>query len=92
MRFTWDPRKAKANLRKHGVSFNEAMDAFQNPYAKLWVDPEHSGSEDRYQLLAQSQLRQVLLLVIHCYPSNDAVRIFSARQASKSERKQYYED
>ncbi|MYM89955.1 BrnT family toxin [Rugamonas sp. FT82W] len=92
MRFEWDPRKAKANLRKHGVSFEEAKDAFRDPYAQSWLDSGHADVEDRYQLLAQSRHRDVLLLISHCFPSGDSVRIISARRASKSERKRYFQE
>ena len=92
MRFEWDPRKAKANLRTHGVSFAEAMAAFQDPHAQLWFDSTHTTVEDRYHLLAHSQQRDLLLLISHCYPSDDTVRIISARKAAKSERKQYFEE
>lgn len=92
MRFEWDPRKATANLRKHGVSFEDAQDAFRDPHAKSWFDSELAVFEDRYQLLAQSRRRNILLLISYCFPSDDRVRIISARRASKSEKKQYLED
>jgi len=92
VRFEWDPRKATANLRKHGVSFEDAQDAFRDSHAKSWFDSEHAVFEDRYQLLAQSRRRNILLLISYCFPSDDRVRIISARRASKSEKKQYLED
>ncbi|MES2162254.1 MAG: BrnT family toxin [Pseudomonadota bacterium] len=92
MRFEWDARKAQINLRKHGVSFDEAKDAFRDPYAQSWLDSGHAEFGDRYQLLAQSRRRDVLLLISYCLPSDDRVRIISARRASKLERKQYSEE
>ena len=92
MRFEWDPRKAKINLRKHGVSFDEAKDAFRDPYAQSWLDSEHAEFEDRYQLLAQSRRRDILLLISYCFKNDGRVRIISARRASKLERKQYSEE
>ncbi|WP_332853782.1 BrnT family toxin [Duganella sp. S19_KUP01_CR8] len=92
MRFEWDARKAKTNLRKHGVSFEEAMDAFQDLFSQSWLDSEHSNFEDRYQLLAQSQHRDIILLISYCSPSDDTVRVISARKASRLERKQYFEE
>ncbi|ELX10081.1 hypothetical protein Jab_2c21680 [Janthinobacterium sp. HH01] len=92
MRFEWDALKAKTNLRKHGVSFDEAQDAFLDPYAQSWLDSEHIDHQDRYQLLAQSRQREILLLISYCFLGDDGVRIISARRASKSERKQYSEE
>ncbi|RFP14629.1 MULTISPECIES: BrnT family toxin [unclassified Duganella] len=92
MRFEWDARKARSNLRKHGVSFDEAKDAFRDPYAQSWLDSGHADHEDRHQLLAQSRRREILLLISYCFLGDDGVRIISARRASKSERKQYSEE
>ena len=79
-RFEWDPKKAAANLRKHGVSFDDA---------KLIDDPDHSDEEDRFVLLGlSSSLR--LLVVCHCYRSEgNAIRIISARKAEGNERNSY---
>ena len=82
MRFEWDARKAKANLRKHGVSFDEARTVFDDPNATLSFDPEHSGSEDRFVLQGYSE-KVRLLRVCHCYRRGDVVRIISARKASQ---------
>jgi len=87
--FEWSGRKASANRRKHGVSFDEAKSAFLDENARVIPDPEHSEDEDRFILLGLSiQLR--LLVVVHCYREvDDVIRIISARKADRSERKQY---
>ena len=89
LRFDWDPRKARANRIKHGVSFDEAKTAFLDEYARIIPDPEHSDDEERFVLLGMSVgLR--LLVVCHCYrePGN-LIRIIPARRADKSERREY---
>ena len=87
--FSWDGRKARANLHKHGVSFEEAATAFSDGNARLIHDPGHSLDEDRFVLLGfSSKLR--ILVVCHSYRADDAtIRIISARRASRHERKQY---
>ena len=91
LRFEWDPRKAAANLRKHGVSFSEAQTAFTDEHGLLIDDPEHSTEEDRFILLGVSATSR-LLVVVHCYRANDhVIRIISARKADRVERRQYEE-
>ena len=89
LRFEWDERKAAANRRKHGVSFEEARTVFFDESALLRPDDDHSDDEDRFVLLGLSaQLRT--LVVCHCYRQQDEViRIISARKASAFERGQY---
>ena len=88
LRFEWDPRKASANLAKHGVSFEEAQTAFSDEGALLLDDPE-SANEDRFVLLGLSAKLRVLV-VVHCYRGEDAViRLISARKADRLERQQY---
>jgi hypothetical protein len=89
LRFEWDPRKAAANLRKHGVSFSEAETVFTDERALLIDDPAHSADEDRFLLLGLSaELR--LLVVSHSYRRGDTViRLISAWKATRSERRQY---
>ncbi len=89
LRFEWDPAKARANRRRHGVSFAEAETAFTDEHGLLLDDPEHSLEEDRFVLLGLSaQLR--LLLVVHCYREGEnAIRLISARKATRHEREQY---
>jgi hypothetical protein len=89
LRFEWDPKKAAANLRKHGVSFQDAQTVFSDENAKLIDDPDHSEEEDRFVLLGlSSSLR--LLVVCHCYRSEgNVIRIISARKAEDHERNSY---
>ena len=87
--FEWDKRKASDNRRKHGISFEEARSAFLDENARVIPDPEQSDDEDRFILLGLS-VRLRLLVVVHCYrQQEDVIRIISARQAERSERKQY---
>ena len=89
MRFAWDRAKARENVEKHGVSFEEASSVFADENARLKLDPEHSQTEDRFLLLGFSaKLR--MLIVCHAYRENDEViRIISARRATPNERRQY---
>lgn len=89
LRIEWDPRKAASNLKKHGVSFEEAASAFSDEHARLIRDPDHSEEEDRFVLLGLSWSLRVLV-VCHCYrESAEVIRIISARRANRSERDQY---
>ena len=89
LRFEWDERKASANERKHGVSFDEARSVFFDERARLIDDPEHSEDEDRLILMGLSNSLR-LLLVCHCYRSEaNVIRIISARKATPSESKSY---
>ena len=87
--FEWDSKKAAANEKKHGVSFDEARTVFFDENAKLIDDPDHSAEEDRFVLLGLSSSLKVML-VCHCYrKEGNVIRIISARKASKHESKQY---
>jgi uncharacterized protein len=89
LRFEWDARKATANLKKHGVTFEEAKSVFVDEHAKLIDDPDHSDDEDRFVLLGLSSALR-LLLVCHCYRGDDGViRIISARKAAAKESRSY---
>lgn len=91
LRFDWDSAKAKANQRKHGITFEEALTVFYDEQGLFMPDPEHSESEDRFVLLGLSQALK-LLAVCHCYrESEEIIRIISARKADRSERRQYNE-
>lgn len=90
LRFSWDPAKAAGNVRKHGVSFEEAVTAFGDPLSLTMRDPEHSESEDRFVLLGLSANTR-LLVVVHAERGDDDIRIISARLASRRERTQYEE-
>ncbi len=88
LRFEWDAQKSKANRRKHGVSFEEAVTVFSDEHAILIADPEHSAAEDRFALLGLSaDLRA--LVVCHCYRREEVIRVISARRATRREREQY---
>jgi uncharacterized DUF497 family protein len=89
MRFDWDPRKAAANLRKHSVSFEEASTVFADDYSLTGTDPDHSAGEERFITLGMSQSGR--LLVVSHTEQADTIRIFSARRATRSERKLYEE-
>ena len=87
----WDERKSAANLKKHGVSFEEAKTVFYDENALLISDPEHSQSEDRFLMLGYSWQGRTLV-VAHCYREDDTViRIISARKAERDEQRQYLE-
>ena len=87
--FVWDEKKARENLEKHKISFEEAQTVFSDPNARMIFDTEHSFDEERFILLGiSSGLR--LLIVCHSYRENNMViRIISARKATKNEQKQY---
>jgi uncharacterized DUF497 family protein len=87
--FTWDPAKARANEKKHGVSFDEARTVFLDERARLLVDPDHSVDEDRFILLGLSARLRVLVVVHAYWESAGLIRIISARKATPRERVQY---
>ena len=90
MNFEWDEDKAKINLQKHGVSFEEAQTVFYDENALLIDDPDHSEDEERFIILGLSAGTR-LLVVCHCYRASETViRIISARKATRKETK-YYE-
>jgi len=90
LRFDWDPRKAAANERKHGVTFEEARTVFFDEQGLLAADDDEE-EEDRFVLLGLSGALR-MLLVCHCYREDDGViRIISARKANRQERRQYEE-
>ena len=89
LRFEWDPRKANANLKKHGISFEEAKSVFYDDRARLIDDPDHSDDEDRFVLLGLSHSLRIVV-VCHCYRGDgDLIRIISARKATARESKAY---
>ena len=83
-RFEWDETKAAANLRKHGVPFEEAASVFFDPLAYTFGDPDHSVGEQRLLTFGFSQLGR-LLAVVHAERGR-AIRIISARKATRHER------
>jgi uncharacterized protein len=90
MSFTWDPRKARINQRRHGVSFEEARTVFGDPLAVTFGDPAHSEGEFRSLTFGQS-VRGRLLLVVHVELEGGTIRIISARIATRGERQHYEE-
>jgi hypothetical protein len=89
MRVEWDPRKARENLRKHGVSFEEASSVFFDSLAATGDDPDHSADERRFVTFGVSSLGRVLV-VAHA-ERGDAIRIISARRTTRAERNLYEE-
>jgi uncharacterized protein len=89
MEFEWDPAKAAENLRRHGVSFNEAVTVFGDSLSTTVADPDHSAEEDRHITIGWSSAGR-LLLVAHT-ERGDRIRIISARTLSRNERRAYEE-
>lgn len=88
-RFIWDVDKHNANIRKHGISFNEASSVFDDDNALYLPDERHSEYEERYIVIGMSD-KLNMLLVCHCYRSNDSlIRLISARRATKQESSLY---
>lgn len=88
VRFVWDRRKAATNLKKHGVSFEEASTAFDDELGAYYPDSLH---DDRFILIGYSR-KQRLLYVVHAQVTRDAIRIISARKATKHEKTRYEND
>ena len=86
-RFTWDPKKAASNLRKHGVSFEEALTVFGDPLARIHDDPLHSERESR-EIIVGHSTRGRLLLVSFAEQAG-VIRLISARRATRHERRDY---
>jgi hypothetical protein len=89
LRFEWDPAKAATNLRKHGVSFDEARSVFSDERAKLIADPDHSADEERFILLGLSARLRLLVVCHCCRGQGDVIRIISARKATAAESRNY---
>ncbi len=87
--FEWDEKKAKANLKKHRVSFDEAAAVFTDPFSLTIPDPAHSVGEQRYIDMGSSDKGRVLVVVYTERGSN--IRMVSCRKATTSERKLYEE-
>jgi len=87
--FIWDDRKNRQNQKHHGVSFEEAQSVFFDDKAREFFDPDHSEDEARFLLVGRSYRLRVLL-ICHCFrESEGAIRIISARRATKKERTAY---
>ncbi|MBI4766326.1 MAG: BrnT family toxin [Deltaproteobacteria bacterium] len=89
MKIEWDPRKAKFNIKKHGVSFEEGATALSDPMAATGVDPDHSITEERFITFGISKKGR--LVVVSHTEKDETIRIINARKASKGERKLYEE-
>ena len=87
MRFEWDPGKAKRNLKKHGVTFEEAVTVFYDPLSATFSDPDHS--EDEYRFITIGLSASNKLLVVANTDRGDSLRIISARPATAHERKKH---
>jgi uncharacterized DUF497 family protein len=90
MKFEWDQKKAKYNLRKHGVSFEEASTVFDDVLAAFYADPDHSVHEKRFLMMGTS-VRGRLLYVAFA-DRTQRIRIISARIPTKQEKKLYEEE
>ncbi len=90
MPFDWDEDEATRNLAKHGVAFDEAMSAFDDPLFFDFYDPEHSEDEHRYIRVGSSKRGRVL--VVSYTEGNNVIRLISARPATKTERQAYEEN
>lgn len=89
IRFEWDENKSRINLRKHGVSFEEAKTVFYDDAALVIDDPEHSEEEDRFIILGLSSQANLLVVCHCCRESDTVIRIISARKATKTETGYY---
>lgn len=87
MKFEWDHKKAAANLKKHGISFESAAGAFEDELSATFLDPDHAKSEAR--LITYGMALDGKLLVISHTEQGDTIRIISARLATNHERKRY---
>ena len=90
MKFEWDEQKAKANLAKHKVSFNEAQTVFDDPLYLIFADVDHSFAEKRLIIMGESHKRKLLVVAFIEYEA--ATRLISARTATPSERKNYEQE
>ncbi|WP_413944561.1 BrnT family toxin [Bdellovibrio sp. HCB-162] len=88
--FVWDKAKAQANVKKHGLSFEEATTAFYDERALLISDPVHSVGEERFILLGRSNEDRILVVVHLYWEKDEVIRLISARLATRSESNQYF--
>jgi hypothetical protein len=89
--FSWDARKAKQNLQKHKVSFEEAATVFYDENAIEFFDPEHSMDEDRFLMLGLSGRLRTMVVSYCLRKKGSEIRIISARKATKNEECAYIE-
>jgi uncharacterized DUF497 family protein len=90
LNFEWNSKKAASNLKKHGVSFEEATTVFGDPLSSTITDPLHSDDENRFITIGRSHLERIIV-VVHV-DRGDNIRIISARPASGREKKRYAEN
>ena len=88
--FEWDPKKARMNIKTHGVSFDEASTAFRDPLSQTIDDPLHAEDEERFVLIGRS-IQGRLLVIVHT-DRGERIRVISARLATKKERLRYEEN
>lgn len=98
LRFEWDEHKAVGNLRKHGVSFEEAATVFGDPLSSTFADPRHSNVESRFVAVGASNRGRLIVVMFVEQESPDletgpceTLRIISARRATPAERRSYEE-
>jgi uncharacterized DUF497 family protein len=89
MNYEWDEEKAEANLRKHGVPFEEARTVFDDPLYVDFYDPDHSDDEHRYIIIGRSQ--QGRLLLVSYTERGEVLRLISSREVTPAERRAYEE-
>lgn len=89
MTFEWDPRKARSNLKKHHVDFDEAASVFLDPLTTTYADPGDPSEEQR-EITIGYTIKRNLVFVSHC-ERGTRIRIISARLATRAEREQYEE-
>lgn len=91
IKFEWDEAKNEINKKKHGISFEEAREVFADDDAILFDDPDHSEGEARFLIIGTVRSSKICI-VSHCYRGSDEViRLISAREATKREKKFYWE-
>lgn len=88
MRFEWSEEKAEINLKKHGVSFEEAETVFGDSLARIFDDDEHSFNEKRNGIVGHS-IKNRLLIISFTEKVNDIIRIISARETTPAERRKH---
>ncbi|TSA30113.1 MAG: BrnT family toxin [Ignavibacteriales bacterium] len=89
--FEWNREKERINFQKHGITFNEAKSVFYDPLARIFDDVIHSVDESREIIIGHSFTKK-LLLVVYVERKQNQIRIISARQATKKEKKNYEEN
>lgn len=90
-RFEWDPMKALSNLKKHGVSFDEALTVFGDPLHRFIYDEEHDGGDEARWVAIGRSADGRLLRVVYSEPETGLTRIISAKEPTRLERESYEE-